>query len=395
MGYENTQYEEIVDFPLLIAGALRKWKLLVAAVLVGAILFGGYRGVLRPQNVGSSGQIAQTKTAIDTCTADLAAAAGTIETNNDSIALNQSRIAENEKFLESYQASQAMIEQMRTTLEDALTQMREILSDPSATAAQRTQAAAQLPELSEKVLEINDWLGGSAQQIRTAQNEILTWQREIKTAAVNNEKLALTMEQQQTRLGELEAELVRLSGRAGLKPTVVYAAIGGILGGCVFCVAILLGYLMSRKLRSAKELKERYGLPVLGEFRSAVSGKRCALVDALTGDRVLPEADEQVYALIAAGIQAAVEQPVQLAVTGTVEEAVLQDVGSRLSGLLPAGFVVTVAANPMYNPRLLTELKQCAVLVVEQRAASDKRKIDKMTELLRRGEANILGAVVK
>ena len=208
------------------------------------------------------------------------------------------------------------------------------------------------------------------------------------------------LDEQEAQLGELEAQIVVLSdNRASLETVLEFVIVGAAVGAFIFCGVIFLQFILDHRLRASGELKERYGLPILGEFSSEAAkkhGKFGRWLDKVSGDvQTLPE-DRQVYELIAAGVQTPVaELPMQLVVTGTVSKDILSQVGEQLKSLLPDTYEIKVEANPVYNATFLTDLKQYTVLLVEAKGVSDKREIEKLAEVLQRNEVKVIGAVVK
>ena len=161
---------------------------------------------------------------------------------------------------------------------------------------------------------------------------------------------------------------------------------------------VFLQFIFNKTLQTASELSERYTFPILGEFLSdkAKTHKKFGQwLDKLIGDvQTLPD-DQQVYELVAAGIRASVvELPVKLVITGTVEEIKLKEIGNTISKLLPEGYIVEIASNPVYNAKFLANLKQYEILLVEAKGVSQKPEIAKLVDMLQRNEIKIVGSVI-
>ncbi|MCI8567485.1 MAG: hypothetical protein HFI39_14455 [Lachnospiraceae bacterium] len=180
--------------------------------------------------------------------------------------------------------------------------------------------------------------------------------------------------------------------------TLSYALIGALLGA--FCGAGLLfmQYIFSPKLRNAKELKEQYGYYILSDLsrpESAQAGPFEKLLDRWAGYTSEWE-EEKEYRLIAARIQMAVETtPVALMVTGTAKAQLLHEAGERLKALLPKEtFRVCTEENITYNEQALTQVRQYAVVLVEEAGESDRQEIAKLVEVLRISKVKVVGVMV-
>lgn len=97
---------------------------------------------------------------------------------------------------------------------------------------------------------------------------------------------------------------------------------------------ICVAFLMSDKLYSAKELKNRYRIKILGTMpirRKKPMGKIDAWLNRMEGRAVEGNADTG-YGLITANIRNYAENMKTILVTGTADEAVLAEVTDRLGG---------------------------------------------------------------
>lgn len=398
MGYENPQYEETIDLLALAACALREWKWLTVVALIGAFLLGMYKGVLRPEKVGSDTEIEKLQKALTDNTTKLSSNEIEILTNQNGIAERQGKITANQGLLVTQQELQETLEVTLDGLRISLERSQDVLANPDAATDQTAEVIMQMLMLTDDIRDTDTQLNSAAARVSNTKKEISTWQSEIEKMTTSNKTLEESNANLRVEIDKQEAELTGLTSYARIGSTFKYAVIGAFLGAVVFCGVIFLKYIMYKKLRTSKELKEQYGFPILGEFSSAAAkehNKFDQMLDRLVGDvQTLPK-EQQVYQLIAAGIQTpASPLPMQLVVTGTVEKEVLQEVGNQLNGLLPEDYKITGAVNPVYNPGLLAKLKEYTVLLVEQKGVSDKREIAKLAEVLVRNEVMVVGAVV-
>ena len=443
---EARQYEETIDLLSLMVKALRKWPVLLAAMLIGAVLIGGYKGLVPVDNTSAiaagqkqiedlqkqidsvQAQIETTETKryerLKTCRANERA----IEANEWTIEKNKKKITEDKEMLPVLKDELAQWEEVLASMESSLKESQDLLTSPSLTAVQRAELAVQVNALTGDVLNGRAQVKSSEQKIPDTEMEIEDLEREIETLEHDIEDILednkvlreqidkdetkiieqeAESDEQEAEIGELEAEIGELEAQiAGLSDTRVrpktvlkYAILGAAMGAFIFCGVIFLQFILDHSLRASGELKERYNFPILGEFRSEAAKKHGRLgqwLDKLCGDvQTLPE-EQQVYELIAAGVRtSAAAQPLQLAVTGTVSKDVLDRVGGQLRSLLPDTYEIKVESNPVYNAAFLADLKQYTVLLVEAKGVSDKREIERLAEVLYCNEVKVIGAVVK
>ena len=115
-----------------------------------------------------------------------------------------------------------------------------------------------------------------------------------------------SLEEKQKTLDELEEpKEAASSAMAALKSGIKYAVLGGVLGGFMVVFFICVAFLMSDKLYSAKELKNRYRIKILGTMpirRKKPIGKIDAWLNRMEGRAVEGNADTG-YGLITANIR--------------------------------------------------------------------------------------------
>lgn len=398
MKYDNTQYEESIDLLGLAAGILRKRWWLVMACLAGALVLGLYKGVLRPGDSGNAAEIAKLQEEIDTSTETLTKNEDEIATNGTTIAANQEKIAANDELLVTQQALQATLQNNLTALQTTLEQSQAVLADPNASSERTAEVIVQLLNLTNDITELDGQLNTAATRVNNTKKDTTNLQADIDKMTASNEKLEAANAELRTAISEKRTQVEKLNSSGGLMQIVKYAVMGAVLGAFVFCGIVFLKYFRDKTLRNSAELKEKYDLPILGEFCSAAALKHSKFekkLDQLSGDVQTHPEKRQVYDLIAAGIQASGEDlPMRLAVTGTVDKEILREVSGWLCKFLPEEYEVLMASNPVYNPGFLAELRQYTILLVEVKKSSDKREIDKLAEVLCRNEVKVVGAVV-
>ncbi len=399
MQWEQRNYEEQIDLVALIAEVLRKWKWLIAAAVVGAVLLGGVKFLKPASTEIDQEQVTAVQNALNGNRATLAADQTELETNRNNIEVNEGKIDANEELIVTYRDTNASQKEMLSALEDGLDRAQDVLSDRRATAEELSEVIVQLPTLTNDITTVNNQLNATAQQISAAENEIASWKNEIRTMTDRNEVLEQAIDDLEAQIAEQESQLAVLQQGTVKKDSILtFALLGVLLGVIVVCGVVFLGFILDKKMRSSADLKERYQLAIFGELYSKKAKGRKGFarkLDKLAGDvQTLPD-EEEVYRLIAAGVQAAVKGPCRLAVTGTVEKDVLEEVSGKLQALLPETFQITAKENPAYNAAFLAEIRDYSVLLVEAKGVSEKPEILRLMEILGRNEVHVLGAVVR
>ncbi len=215
-----------------------------------------------------------------------------------------------------------------------------------------------------------------------------------------NERLTnlnTTLEDKQTQLSEMEQpEEVVSSGNAAAKSGIKYGAIGGVLGAFAVVFFVCVGFVMSDKVYSAKELKYRFKVKILG-ILPQTGNKKIGRIDRLISrmeGRILDRDVEREYGLIAANICNYAEGAKSLLVVGSGAEKLIQEVGEKLQGRLPDVKIVS-GGNLLTEAESLKKLSGCdSVLLVEQCGISLYSLVEQEIEKIRDLDKKVVGCVV-
>ncbi len=205
-----------------------------------------------------------------------------------------------------------------------------------------------------------------------------------------------SLEQKQEDLENMEEpEPPTTSTMAAVKSGVKYAVLGGVLGAFMVVFFVCVIFLMSDKLYSAKELKNRYRVKILGTL--PVSGKKAFVVDAwlkkLEGRAYGKDADTE-YGLIAANISNYASDIKKLLVIGTADGGKLAEVVSGLESRLDGVQVIT-GGNVLMDEQALRKLPECdSVVLVEQCKYSGYSDVALEIEKARDLDKTLVGCVV-
>lgn len=394
--------EETIDLAALLAAALRKWRTLLLAMLIGALLLGGYKSY-----AAFNTKLLDVDTVLNSVAADredftaemikyrdeIREAENKIRANNEAISANDEKIKANNEYAAEINATITKLEQIREELLLAVEQAQTALDlGVSASGEESLGINIQLLISRNNIIETDRQLANLTGVLSGIKTNNATYRNQNVTRLIENESLQDELDEQRARLEKL------LDGDSAVRSAIKYTILGAIMGAFIFAVIILLQYVFYGKIRRGEELGELYNVPVFGEASSEKirrHGKFDRMLDRLEGVAQTVLDKQQVYELAAAGIHAAgLDKPVKLAVTGTVEAAVLQEVCERIGALLPDGYSVIKAENPVYNAAFLADVKQYTVIWVEAKGVSDKKEVDRLAQLLCRSEVKVVGALV-
>jgi len=223
---------------------------------------------------------------------------------------------------------------------------------------------------------------------------------DLKTCQAEIDKLEDSIEKLTEENKKLTKEDTTITVSVSLTDIVKFAILGAVAGGFVVCGVAFVQYFMDKKLRRVDELKERYGMRILGDFYAPVAKKNKLdqMLDRMDGFQA-PVDVEKEAALAAAKVQ--VLAPVgsdtqQIIVTGTIEGNVLEKVAQKIGKNLPkAEYEIIVVQNPVYDAEALLAVRQGTVVLVEARGVSVKKEIEALVEILRDAQVKMLGVVLQ
>lgn len=200
-------------------------------------------------------------------------------------------------------------------------------------------------------------------------------------------------------LKELEEPEIpeEISKRKVAMQGIKYAVIGGI--GGVFLVAFYfcMIYVLSGKLHTDDELKDRFNIKILGVFALPVKkGVLCGIdhwLERLEGKSVRP-LEEDVLDRIIINVKNYAGETKKLLFTGTISENLLKELADKLAPQLPE-IQLMVCPDMNQNADTLRCLAECeAVILVEKREVSKCRLIQKEKESIDALDKPILGCVI-
>jgi len=404
------QYEESIDLKDLCIYVLRKWKAILIAVLVGAVALGGYKASTDSYEITDAAQ--------EKANQEVIAEKRKIQTQNlNDITVLGKEIQPNRDRLEAIRSMEKEILTKENELESLLRIVDGydiLLQELNELLPNETNPELRI-ELINKIAGYEMSKVGNENQVAAAEHRIDLLEKEIALFAeklTRTEEEVIELEELKTSLEQhniaLEKEILaiqkgeveKITVSVSIKDVVKFAILGAIAGGCVICGIAFLQYFVESKLRRGEELKERYGVRVLGDYHVAKQKRNLIdrMLDRWAGIPGCVDAEKEA-ALTAAKIQilAPVEEgKKRIVVTGTVSSDALDPVGTSLRASLPVDrYEICVLPNPVYDANALLQIKDAIVVMVEACGVSDKRHIAELMDILRAGKANVLGVVLQ
>ncbi|MCI9360522.1 MAG: chain-length determining protein [Hungatella sp.] len=205
----------------------------------------------------------------------------------------------------------------------------------------------------------------------------------------------------QTKQDELEelSEPVKpaVSKLSAIKSGLKYVILGGILGAFMVVFVVCVAFLMSDKVASAKELKNRFNIKTLGVLEAGSKKKAFGIVDRWL-DRLegvdVTTPDNVRYEVIAANIRNYAKDAKSLLVTGTVDKTVLDVVAGKLKELLP-GVQISCGEDMRVTAYTLEQLsKHEGVILVEKKGVSTYTGVSQEVETVKNVGKETVGYIL-
>ena len=174
-----------------------------------------------------------------------------------------------------------------------------------------------------------------------------------------------------------------------------YIAIGFILGALVLAAIYTAKYVMGGRLHSASELSERYSLPVYGAFTKSRARRPGKGLDKLFEQWEFKHAssDDVVADEIVALLKERHEGQ-RVLLTGTVSAEKLNSLCKRLQPGLAGAVKLNAEGDFLTNNAAVSDAASAdAVVLVEEQHVSRSKSIERAAEMLIMGSANVTGCI--
>lgn len=395
----TAEYENEIDLKKLCIYILRKWKVLLIAFVVGALLLGLVKAFSSPELVTDTALVEANQTKITEYQTALSTNQSTLSTNKSTIASNKNQISINEAAIEDQNQTLKDLRDVLDTHEQMLDELEAMQDTAGLTNDEQVVVLDRAAEMTGRIYDLNAEIADVRESITNYEIQIETLQQDNENLEAENKTLAENIESQQTEIDRLTAEMEPKQVPVSTGDIVTYTIIGALLGIILVCIWLCIEYIFSKKLKDEQDLVGRYGFYILGVFND-INTKQQDLINRLldkwAGIRRDQNAEDE-YRLIAAKIQMSEnKQPMHhLMVTGTLPFETLQDVEAKLKSFLPAEqYEIHAAENLAYNSDVLTQIKQYEIVLVEKKDVSDVREVEKLAEVLKVSEVHVVGAIV-
>lgn len=394
----TAEYENEIDLKKLCIYILRKWKVLLIAFVVGALLLGLVKAFSSPELVTDTALVEANQTKITEYQTALSTNQSTLSTNKSTIASNKNQISINEAAIEDQNQTLNDLQDVLDTHEQMLDEL-EAMQDAGLTNDEQVVVLDRAAEMTGRIYDLNAEIADVRESITNYENHIETLQQDNENLEAANKTLTANIESQQTEIDRLTAEMEPKQMPVSAGDIVTYTIIGALLGVVFVCIGLYLKYIFNRKLRDEQDLMARSGFYILGVFND-INTKQQDLINRLLDKWAGIKKDqntEDEYRLIAAKIQLSEsKQPTHhLMVTGTLPFETLQEVEAKLKNFLPVEqYEIHAAENLAYNSDVLTQIKQYEIVLAEKKNVSDVREVEKLAEILKVSEVDVVGAIV-
>lgn len=394
----TAEYENEIDLKKLCIYILRKWKVLLIAFVVGALLLGLLKAFSSPELVTDTALVETNQAKITEYQTALSTNQSTLSTNQSTIASNTNQISINEAAIEDQNQTLKDLQDVLDTHEQMLDEL-EAMQDAGLTNDEQVIVLDRAAEMTGRIYDLNAEIADVRESITNYESQIETLQQDNENLEAANKTLTESIENQQAEIDRLTAEMEPKQVPVSTGDIVTYTIIGALLGIILVCIWLCIKYIFSKKLKDEQDLVGRYGFYILGVFND-INTKQQDLINRLLDKWAGIRRDqntEDEYRLIAAKIQMSEnKQPMHhLMVTGTLPFETLQGVEAKLKSFLPAEqYEIHAAENLAYNSDVLTQIKQYEIVLVEKKDASDVREIEELAEVLKVSEVHVVGAIV-
>lgn len=187
-----------------------------------------------------------------------------------------------------------------------------------------------------------------------------------------------------------------LSAVSSLKTGIKYGVLGGVLGAflSVFCICVV--FLMSDKLNSEKELKNRFGLRILGVFAPVQKKRVFAGIDKWLNrmEGKVSRKPAEVYEIMAVNVINYMKAGKKIMILGSASNEKMVEIAEELKRRVD-GIEIQVGQDMEHYAETLSLLPEAGqIILVEERGQSKFEEIQSQVEVIRSLDKDIIGCVV-
>lgn len=384
MNDPKLQDDIAIDLKQLFISMCRRWKLIILAMLVGAVLLGGVK-LLGDSTGDIEAEIEANETQMRKLDDQLYKIKQDILTKQRNKLTAEINLQEQTRLVDQIDDNIKIYEQ---TLEWLRGKMDSGNGDYQG-------ISLAITAVNDGLCSLRDQKIAAQENARRFQASIDQFQEDLDTIQEREKKNMENLQQGIDELKERNTQLEQMNGRAPLSSAVKMAIVGAILGAFAVCGLEFVRFLTTHRLNGSYELKDRYGLRILSNlYCSGRKGWINRLLDRWAGEPTQVDESRE-YALAASAIRVEDDGKKSVLVLGTAGLDVTQKVCSGLQSALPELTErLTPAGNPVYDALALEKLSGSLVVLAESVQHSDKRELDRLAELVRVSNAQVLGVVL-
>lgn len=198
-------------------------------------------------------------------------------------------------------------------------------------------------------------------------------------------------------LKNLVEPTITLSKRTTLKSGIKYAVLGGVLGALIMIFFVCAAFFINDKILSGKDLRNRFGIKILGQLPGQQKKRVFAVVDQwidkLEGiDRTIEET--AICQVIAANVKNYTQAEKKILLTGCVTIDVISQIAELLKDELQ-GYELLISGNMNTDAATLQKLPECdGIILVEQKETSSINMIADEIETIKNLSKNLIGCIL-
>lgn len=210
--------------------------------------------------------------------------------------------------------------------------------------------------------------------------------------------LRTSLADKKDELGKMEKPAAPsvISASASLKSGIKYGILGGALGAFLSIFYICAVFLMSDKVNSEKEMKNRFGLKLLGVFAQMPKKRAFSGIDRWL-DRLEGKSfkkPEEVYEIVAANVRNYMEENRNIMLLGGASMDRMSEVAKELKDRMPE-IEIQIGQDMGTSAETLKRLPGAGqVILVEERGVSQYQELQNQVELIRSLDKAIVGCIV-
>ena len=224
------------------------------------------------------------------------------------------------------------------------------------------------------------------------------WEDVIPNVGDTQKKLAEELVEAKKALEDLEKNEpeapAALDNSSMVKDALKFGIIGGFVGCFLLAAWYAFLYIVDGRIHGGEDLKSRYGIRVLGEFRHPYPAKHPNRLDAWLERFEKTSASQNVYSQIAAGVHILTREKRKILLTGAADAEQIVQLKETLVPQLPK-LELSAGGNMRTNADILRSLTEYdGIILVEASGVTRYADVEAELSYIRAARLQLLGVVV-